>query len=97
MMQATKNRPHSHNATVGPLVSPRGPCDWDNGFLSVGWNPRTEAHVRSAMVVMLHPFLQHHPQVLLIQRNQEVQTLAAKRSHQPFTVGIRFWRLYWRS
>ena len=83
-------------ATVGALVPPLVLSEGrDHRFLGGRWNPWPEAQVWSAIVVMLHPFLQHHPQ--MFQRNQEIQTLTAKGSHQPFTVGIRFRRLDWRS
>ena len=96
-MQATQNRPHTDGATVRPLVPPLGPGAWDHRFFSVGWNPWPEAQVRPPMVVMQHPFFQQHPQMFFMQWNQEIQALTAKRSYQPFTVGVRLRRLDWRA
>jgi hypothetical protein len=55
-------------------------------------DPWPQAHVRSALVVMAYPLSQHRSQMTFTERNQEVQTLAPDRSHQPFAVGVGLWR-----
>ena len=42
----------------------------------------------AAFVVMANPLFQHYSQMTLTEGNQEVQTLAPDRSHQPFAVGV---------
>ncbi len=44
------------------------------------WYPWPQAGVWAASVVMSHPLLENCPQMPLVQRNQEIQTLAADRS-----------------
>src|SRR5260370_25927482 len=51
-------------------------------------DPWPQAHVGSALVVMVNPFFQHHSQMTFTERNQEVQTFAPERSYEPFAIGI---------
>ena|SRR5713226_737027 len=44
------------------------------------WYPWPQAGVWAVFVVMSHPLLENSPQMLLIQRNQEIQTLLANGS-----------------
>ncbi len=44
------------------------------------WHPRPQAEVWAALVVMRHPLPENSPQVSLIQRNKEIQTLPADGS-----------------
>src|SRR5215469_12809952 len=46
----------------------------------------------AAFIVMSHPLFENCPQVALIERNQEVQTLAPQASHQAFAESIRLGR-----
>ena len=45
--------------------------------------------MRAARIVMLHPCLQNAAQVVLGQRNHEVQAFAPQRAQEPFAKGIR--------
>ena len=64
------------------------------GFLR---SPRAQAGVWASFVIVNHPGTQSLPQVPLVQRDHEVQTLPSHRSDQPFAVGIRLRRPHWRS
>jgi hypothetical protein len=46
----------------------------------------------AAFIGMSHPLFENSPQVALIERNQEIQTLAAHASHQAFAESIRLGR-----
>jgi len=46
-----------------------------------------------APVVMSHPLLENSPQVSLVQRNQEIQTLAADTSDEVFAESVRLGRV----
>src|SRR6516165_9029134 len=46
----------------------------------------------AAFIVMSHPLFENSPQVALIERNQEIQTLAPHASHQAFAESIRLGR-----
>ena len=52
-------------------------------------NSRSEAGMWSSLIVMGDPLLQDSPYVSLVQRNQEVQTFPADRTHESFTESIR--------
>src|SRR6516162_2271039 len=45
--------------------------------------------MRAARVVVDSPRLDHHLQMALVERDQKVQTLAAKTSTEPFAYGVR--------
>jgi hypothetical protein len=68
-MYAIKDWPYAQCAIVGPLMSFLAHYDWGQGSISLGWNPTTEAHVWSTVVVMLNPLMQHHSKVLFAQWN----------------------------
>src|SRR5215813_14546960 len=57
-------------------------------------NSRPQAGMRASAIVMSHPFPQDFTQMLLVERNHEIQTLTTNRSHQPFTIGVGLWRLH---
>ncbi len=57
---------------------------------------RSQTHVWAALVVMANPLSQYQSQMPLAEWNQEVQTLAPERSHQPFAVRIRLGSPNWR-
>ena len=44
------------------------------------------------LIIVSHPGAQGRPQVALVQRDHEVQTLPSQRSDQSFAVGIRLRR-----
>ena len=54
-------------------------------------NPRSEAQMGAALVVVRHPLCQDSAQMFLVQRNHEIQTLPPYASHQTFAMGVRFW------
>ena len=59
-----------------------------DGHLSGFRNPRSQACMGSALVVVSDPHRQDPAQLFLAQWNHEIQALAAYRSHQPFAVGV---------
>lgn len=54
--------------------------------------PGTQAGVWASLVVMSHSLLEKSPQVSLIERNQEIQTLPANGSDNAFAESIRLRR-----
>ena len=48
--------------------------------------------MRATAIVMRNPLLENSPQVFLINRNQEIQTLAADGSDQAFAESVRLGR-----
>src|SRR6516165_613407 len=50
----------------------------------------------AAFIVMSHPLFENSPQVALIERDQEIQTLAPHASHQAFAESIHLGRSKWR-
>jgi len=80
-MQATQDRLGNDTVILGNSI-PRGSLLWQiQGSIR---DPRPQARVRTAPIVMLYPMFESSPQVLLIQRNQKVKALAADGAHQPF-------------
>jgi hypothetical protein len=49
----------------------------------------SQGHMRTALMIMSYPCVQHMSQVVLSEGNQKVQTLPPERAQQPFTQGIR--------
>ncbi len=57
-----------------------------------GWvvgKSRTQRGMWSFTVVMGHPLRQHRPNMLFIERNQPIETLAPDRPNEAFTVRVR--------
>ncbi len=67
---------------------------WPCAHLGLGWfrKSRAQRRVRAAPVVVDLEFLHVPPQVAFVQRNQEVETLAADGPYQTLTMGIRLRR-----
>jgi hypothetical protein len=65
------------------LVVPREPVERHVG------NARTEAGVRSTLVVVSHPLPQNGPKMPFIQQDQPIQTLTADHADQSLTEGVR--------
>ena len=50
----------------------------------------------SAVVIVRHPFVQDAVEMPVVERDDEIQTLASKGANDPFTNRIRHGRPYWR-
>src|SRR6185295_2804064 len=59
-------------------------------------NARPEARVWTPAVVMRDPLQEDGSEVILVQRNHPVQTLAPHGANQPFAERIRLWRSHRR-
>ena len=57
------------------------------------WNSRSETAVRAPRIVVTNPFRQEPPQMLFVQGDHEIQTLASYGPDQSFTKCIRLRRL----
>jgi hypothetical protein len=85
MMQAAEDRLGHHPAITRNSL-PSRPCAWQiHGRI---WNPRAQTRVRSAPVVVNHPFPEKTSQMPLIQRDDEIQTFPADGAYQPFAICI---------
>ena len=85
MMQPAENRRGDHSLIIRDLMTVRLRQSVDRH----GRNARTEAGVRSGLVVVTHPLLEHAPKMPFIQHNQPVETLSTDRADQPLAIGIR--------
>lgn len=82
---------------LGPLMTTSRSQAFDGLLLiTIRRDSRSQTHVWAALVVMANPLSQYHSQMPLAEWNQEVQTLAPERSHQPFAVRIRLGSPNWR-
>src|SRR5271163_3824558 len=60
-----------------------------NGSIRSGLgDPRTQARVWPSFIIVSDPRPQTSPQVLLIQRDHEIQTLSSHCPDEPFAIGI---------
>ena len=86
MVQPTKNRTRHYTAM----------CRQSMSLLLQGsqqrherlGNTRPQGHVRTAVVIMLHPCRQKPSQVVCRQGNHEIHAFLPERAQQPLTQGI---------
>jgi hypothetical protein len=85
MMEPTENR-SGHDAALGrqPMPGARGHGQ-ANGGLGEAWS---EGGMRAAAVVVDHPLFQDPSEVVLRQRNEEVQALPPDRPDEPLAEGV---------
>src|SRR5690348_3703731 len=85
VMQSSENRLGYDLMTLGNAMH-RQLDLWNLGF----WlrNTRPQAGMRATLVVMGNPFPENATQVLLVERNQEVQTLTTNGPNQAFAESI---------
>jgi hypothetical protein len=76
---------------------PASPGTWQGRGARLLGNPRIQAGVGASFIIVIYSGTQSLPQVPFVQRDHEVQTLAAHGSDQAFAVRIRLGRSYWRS
>src|ERR1017187_6843379 len=67
----------------------------DRTLREVFRNLRAQAGMWASFVIVRHPGTQRHPQMSLVQRDHEIQTLPPHRSNQPFTICNRLWCPHW--
>jgi len=77
-MQATQDRLGNDTVILGNSI-PRGCLLWQiSGRIR---DPRTQARVRTALIVMVYPLFESSPQMFLVQRNQKVEAFAPDAAH----------------
>ena len=54
------------------------------------WDARSQTRMRASVVVMSDPLREYPTDVLLVEWNYPIQTLATNRADQPFAIRIRF-------
>src|SRR5262245_10076030 len=87
MTQTTKDRTCSNTQVRWKLVPVRlQPHRQIWGWLRNTW---PQGHMRTSLVVMLHPHFQHMSQMVFCQGYHEIQAFPPQRAHEPLTEGIR--------
>src|SRR5215510_9317074 len=87
-MKTSEYRSHD-NATV---LRNAMPFDLDFHLLDAWvWNSRSEARVRARSIVMNSPQFEDPSEMVLVERNHEIQTLSPCATNQAFTkcIGLR--------
>ena len=93
MMQAAKDWTHHDLQMIRKSVSACLPRHWQLGRWL--WNTWPQGHMRTASVIMLHPLLEQTSEVVLGERDHEVQALPPQRAQEPLTQGIRLGTVHW--
>ena len=87
MMQPSEDRSGGDSLTIRDLMTVRLHQPLERHVR----NTRTEAGVRSPLVVVTHPLVQNAPKMSFIQHDQPVETLATNRADQPLAERVRLW------